>query len=131
MSDMTEAEIAGVLGRAQPVCWERQTPDDVAVRISDVRAKGWCADFGKYRSNCHALSAPIHDIRGRVVAALTALGFSDEVMSGNLRELSAAVIDAAHQAEIALHHECRDQEERPAKKARARKSAKPSGKSPT
>jgi hypothetical protein len=64
-----------------------------------------------------------------VVAALTALGFSDEVMSGNLRELSAAVIDAARQAEAALYHRNGDPEEAPVKKARAGKSAKPAGKS--
>lgn len=129
MSDMTEAAVAGILERAEPVCWERQTPADVASRIGDVRSKGWCADFGNYRSNCHALSAPIRDTTGRVVAALTALGFSDEVMSGNLRELSAAVIDAARQAEAALYHRNGDPEEAPVKKARAGKSAKPAGKS--
>lgn len=131
MSDMPQDEVAGILERAQPVCWERQTPGDVSIRIRDVKTKGWCADFGKYRSNCHALSAPIHDPQGRVVAALTALGFSDEVLSGNMRELSAAVTDAARQAETALRPACLKPAvaaEAAAQKPRARKATSPARK---
>jgi len=129
MSDLTAEAVAEILERAQPVCWERQTTADVAARIREVQTKGWCADFGMYRSNCHALSAPIRDSEGRVVAAITALGFSDEVMSGNLRELSAAVVGAARQAEAALYPDNGNPEEVPVKKTRARKSAKPAGSS--
>lgn len=102
LSDLTDEQVSGILGRAHDVCWERQTRKDVALRVREVRIKGWCADFGMYRSNCHALSAPIHDSQGRVVAALTVIGFSDEMVNESPRELSLAVTAAARQAEAAL-----------------------------
>lgn len=102
LSDLPDDQVAGILGRAQDVCWERQTRKDVSRRVHEVRSKGWCADFGMYRSNCHALSAAIHDPQGRVVAALTVIGFSDEMTNENPLELSTAVARAARQAEEAL-----------------------------
>lgn len=102
LSDLPDDQIAGILGRAQDACWERQTRKDVSLRVREVRAKGFCADFGMYRSNCHALSAPIHDSQGQVVAALTVIGFSDEMTNESPNELRVAVNDAARQAGEAL-----------------------------
>jgi len=102
LSDLSDEQVAGILERTQDVCWERQTRKDVSLRVQEVRTKGWCVDFGMYRSNCHALSAPIHDSQGHVVAALTVIGFADEIPDDNPRELSIAVTAAARQAEAAL-----------------------------
>jgi DNA-binding IclR family transcriptional regulator len=102
LSDLPDDQITGILGRAQDVCWERQTRKDVSRRVHEVRSKGWCADFGMYCSKCHALSAAIHDPQGRVVAALTVIGFSDEMTNESPLELSTAVAAAARQAEEAL-----------------------------
>lgn len=102
LSDLGADEIAEILGRAPEDCWEYQGRDDVLARIREVRAKGWCADPGISQPIFHAASAPIHDARGRVVAAVTAVGFGHEVTRQRLPELGRAVLAAARQAEQAL-----------------------------
>jgi DNA-binding IclR family transcriptional regulator len=109
LSNLPDDQVTGILARAHDACWERQTHKDVSLRIREVRTKGWCADFGMYRSNCHALSAPIHDSQGNVVAALTVIGFSDEMVNESPHELSIVVTEAARQAKEALSNGSRNQ----------------------
>jgi len=109
LSDLPDDQVAAIVGRAHDVCWERQTRKDVSLRVREVRSKGWCADFGMYRSNCHALSAAIHDPHGGVVAALTVIGFSDEMTTEDPVELSVVVAAAARLAEQALSNGSRNQ----------------------
>lgn len=102
LSDLGADEVAEILGRAPGGCWEYQDRDDVLARIRDVRSKGWCADPGISQPIFHAASAPIHDASGRVLAAVTAVGFGHEVTRQRLPELGRDVVAAAGQAEQAL-----------------------------
>ncbi|HPA16283.1 MAG TPA: helix-turn-helix domain-containing protein [Verrucomicrobiae bacterium] len=88
LSALGRDEIADVIARAPAVCWEHQRPGDVWQRIRQVRAKGYSWDFGGYRTNCHAVSAPVVDGAGIVCGAATLVGFPQEITRQNLPDLA-------------------------------------------
>lgn len=91
LSSMGKEEVDGILARAPSECWEHQRPEDVWRRIRQVRAKGFAWDFGGYRTNCHAVSAPVADGDGATCGAMTLVGFPQEVTRQNLPRLAGAL----------------------------------------
>lgn len=102
LSGMGAGEVAEILGRAPEGCWQYQDRDDLARRVREVKAKGWCSDQGISQLVFHGVSAPIREAGGRVIAAVTAVGFSHEVTKAMMPGLGRAVVDAARQAEGVL-----------------------------
>ncbi len=102
LSELKADEVAAVLERAPEECWEHQGRDDVAKRLRELKSKGWCSDLGTFRASCHAVSAPVRGAQGRTVAAMTVIGFPNEVTPSRLPGLARAVIEAAQEAGRAL-----------------------------
>jgi len=102
LSELDVGEVAEILERAPEECWQHQRHDAVARRRRELKAKGWCCDLGTFRPSCHAVSAPVRDAQGQVVAAMTAIGFPHEVAKARLHEIGKAVLEAAQEAGRAL-----------------------------
>ena len=74
-----------IIDGAPPECWKFQTRVNVARRIRQVARTGFCADAGSYRPTIFAISAPLHDRSGTVIAALTAIGFREDFAGDQLK----------------------------------------------
>lgn len=102
LSELGGDELDRILATAPPACWELQVPGDIRERLRQLRMHGWCADFGTFRPSCHAVSAPLRGIDGRIAASLTIIGFPDELPRDRVADLAAQVLEAVGQAEEAL-----------------------------
>lgn len=102
LSELSAADLAAILKRAPAECWQHQDRQGVSTRLRDLKAKGWCCDLGTFRASCHAVSAPVHGADGKVMAAMTVIGFPHEVTQTRLAVLGRAVVAAAQEAGRAL-----------------------------
>jgi DNA-binding IclR family transcriptional regulator len=102
LSGLSRPEVEDVLERAPEGCWSHQERADVDNRLARLQAQGWCADLGTYRPSCHAISAPLHNARGEVVAAMTIIGFPQELPAQQLAVAVKLLLDAACQADRRL-----------------------------
>jgi len=102
LSELGADEVAAILERAPEECWEHQDRDAAAKRLRELKVKGWCSDLGTFRVSCHAVSAPVRGAQGKVVAAMTVIGFPHEVTPSRLTGLARVVIEAAQEAGRAL-----------------------------
>ncbi len=95
LSGMDEVERQQVIDEAPPECWEFQKPADVLARLAELATTGCCADPGKYRPNNFAITAPLTDRAGRVLAALTLVGFPDDFGGARTEALKRQLLFAA------------------------------------
>ena len=102
LSALSRQEVQEVLERAPDECWAHQDRPDVWRRLEKLQAQGWCADLGTYRPSCHAISAPLRSARGVVLAAVTIIGFPQELPPSQLTGVVKLLQDAARQAERRL-----------------------------
>lgn len=93
LSALEEASRQRIIDAAPPECWKFQTKVNVTSRIRQVLRTGICADAGSYRPTIFAISAPLHDRSGGVIAALTAIGFREDFAGDQLKD---------HQRTVAL-----------------------------
>lgn len=92
LMQLPKGEIMDILARAPEDCWLHQRTDDVWKRIRQLKSKGFAWDFGGYRTNCHAVSAPVVDPDGATIGVVTLVGFPQEVTRANLPGLSAKLL---------------------------------------
>ncbi|MPN41168.1 hypothetical protein SDC9_188710 [bioreactor metagenome] len=102
LSALQPAEIQLVVNRAPKACWELQKPVEVQNRLKMLRSKGWCADLGTYHRGVHAVSSPLHDADGGVIASMTVIGFPHELPSERLPSIAKLLLEAASRAEAAI-----------------------------
>jgi len=89
LSPLPREEVIDILDRAPQECWLHQRKEDVWKRIRQLKSKGFSWDFGGYRTNCHAVSAPVLDALGTTLGAVTLVGFPQEVTRQNLPALAS------------------------------------------
>ena len=73
---------------------EKQEPELVLKAVGEVRMKGYAVNLRKNRWNIAAVSMPVRDERGGVIAALTLIGTESD-FSGSSREKLLAVLTQA------------------------------------
>lgn len=95
LSALDELERQRIIAEATADCWQFQQPADVMRRLADLAATGSCVDNGKYRPNNFAMSAPLLDRGGRVLAALTLIGFPDDFEGARSDTLKRQLLFAA------------------------------------
>ena len=83
-----------LIARAPRACWRRQKPGDVLRRLNAIMARGYCVDLGGFRPEIAALAAPLADLRGRVLGALSIVGRA-RVVKANTAALAEKLITAA------------------------------------
>ncbi len=101
-SGLSRLDVQAILERAPDECWMHQNHRDVWQRLEQLQAQGWCADLGTYRPSCHAISAPLRSARGVVLAAVTIIGFPQDLPPDQLDAAVKLLLDAARQAERRL-----------------------------
>lgn len=102
LSGLSRQEVEEVFGRASDECWAHQDRAEVWLRIEKLPTQGWCADLGTYRPSCHAISVPMRSARGDVLAAMTVLGFPQDLPPDQLAGSGKMLLEAARQAERRL-----------------------------
>jgi DNA-binding IclR family transcriptional regulator len=99
LNTLAEDERARIVADAPQECWEHQQPKEVARRLKELRDKGWSADLGTYRASCHAVSAPLCDGRGNVLAAMTVIGFPNDLPPKRVPATAKLLLEGVRQAE--------------------------------
>ena len=84
-----------IIDDAPEECWRFQAPGDVNRRIAELTKTGACADAGSYRPTVFAISAPLRDRSGGVVAAITAIGFPEDFEGARLKNNRRLVVATA------------------------------------
>lgn len=102
LSGLSRQEMEEVLRRAPEECWTRQARADVHHRLEELRNQGWCADQGSFRPSCHAVSTPLRDPRGNIIAAITIIGFPQDLSGKKVASSARLLVEAARQAERRL-----------------------------
>lgn len=102
LSELSPDERARLLDEAPKACWEHQKKADVEKRIAECRRTGVCSDFGGFRPSVHAVSAPVRDRSGAIVAALTAVGFVQDFEGRKNKAHARALLAAATACSQAL-----------------------------
>jgi DNA-binding IclR family transcriptional regulator len=78
MSPLSAAEREALIATAPASCWQNQKPANIAARLRELARYGRCSDTGHYRVDHSAMSAPLRDRSGHIVAALTVTGFPQD-----------------------------------------------------
>jgi len=95
---LPEAEIAALF---EHIAWEAKTPKTIVdgptlmVDLAMVRRRGWAFDDEEDAINIRCIAAPIHDDRGKVIAAISAVGTVLQIVDKRLDALAAKVVKAA------------------------------------
>ncbi|MBI5693447.1 MAG: IclR family transcriptional regulator [Verrucomicrobia bacterium] len=103
LSALDETTRQQIIEAAPPECWKFQTRVNVARRIRQVVRTGVCADTGSYRPTIFAISAPLRDRSGAVIAALTAIGFREDFAGAQLKTNHRLVTETAARCCALLH----------------------------
>lgn len=91
LADATDDELAALLRIPTADIEEARSPSLLHTRIAEVRERGWTLNTGAGRGTGVALSMPIRDSQGRVLAALTLLGLKDDFSPASLPSLVEAL----------------------------------------
>lgn len=70
-------------------------PDTLRAELTNVREQGYASGFEELEEGLHALSAPIYNQEGRVVAAVSVSGPSYRLTRQRVQQLVPQVIDTA------------------------------------
>ena len=65
--------------------------------VEAIRRDGYCFNRGRNRWRIDAMSAPVCNARGRVVAALTLLGYDEDFSEERLPSVARELLDKAEQ----------------------------------
>lgn len=103
---LPEAELSGVLNG-----WklERKTPHTITdkrklrVELKQIRTRGYAHNLGESEVGVLSVAAPVRDVTGRVIAAMSAAG-PETRMEPVLPQTTRAVIEAAAMASRRLGH---------------------------
>jgi DNA-binding IclR family transcriptional regulator len=95
LSALDESTRQRIIEAAPPECWKFQNRVNVARRIRQVIRTGVCADAGSYRPTIFAISAPLRDRSGAVIAAVTAIGFREDFAGAQLKAHQRTVMETA------------------------------------
>ncbi|MDF3057858.1 MAG: transcriptional regulator [Rariglobus sp.] len=95
LSERPADECRRLIDGAPKSCWEHQTRADVEKRIAECRRLGVCSDFGGFRPSVHAMSAPVRDRTGAIVATMTVVGFVQDFEGRKNKAHTRALLAAA------------------------------------
>lgn len=97
LADRPEAEVAARLRGRLPAFTPKSitAPRRYLRELRRVRRLGYAVDDEEYLPGVRAVSAPVRDARGRLVATLTVVGSSARLVRGRLGAVADAVVAAA------------------------------------
>ena len=104
---LAQTELANKL---ETITWERKTSDTITDpnRFQDclqtVRQQGWALDDGEDIPNIRCVAAPVLDMKGQVIAAISAVGTVLDLDESRIESLARQVCAAAHEISLNLGH---------------------------
>lgn len=110
LAGLSERELDEVLGQ---LTWERKTPrsivdaDEFRRHLQGVRERGWAFDDEEDLANIRCIAAPVRDMRGQVVAAISAVGTVLDIVPERVESLAARLRAAAGEISRQLGHAAR------------------------
>lgn len=83
--------------RFEKLRWDEPPTRDVwLAEVEETRQRGFAVDRGTYLRGVTVIAAPVLDVRGRMVHALVALAFSDDIAEADVLRVGKALLaDAA------------------------------------
>lgn len=97
--DADFSEIQTLASECREELAEKSNPQIIADRFQVIRAKGYCLNTKYNRWNVDAMSAPIRDYHGKIVAAVTLLGFDEDFKGSRLDKTVYSLLKAVFQIE--------------------------------
>lgn len=104
---LPQTELEDKLGT---IVWERKTartitdPGQFHDCLQAVRQQGWALDDGEDIPNIRCVAAPVLDMKGQVVAAISAVGTVLDLEESQIEALAAQVCAAAREISLNLGH---------------------------
>lgn len=95
LADASEEDVRQLAAGCAEDIPEKGDPGTVWTRIAAVRVQGYCRNAKENRWRIDAISAPMRDSEGSVVAALTLLGVFEDFEDGNAALLAISLLAAA------------------------------------
>jgi DNA-binding IclR family transcriptional regulator len=92
LSPVDPREIAEILQKMPPVCWKYQAKKDVYKRIHDLKSAGYCVDAGSLNPGLRSISVPVYGHDGNCLAALTVIGFPNDLTPAAHPELKKGLL---------------------------------------
>jgi len=86
LCDATDAELASLMKSCGDDIPEKNNPELLHDAIMEVREHGTVLNNRKNRWNIAALSIPVRDAAGKVIAALTVIGSTDDFTPSNRKQ---------------------------------------------
>lgn len=101
---LPEREIMRLVRRGLARCTERTITqlEPLLEDLARVRRRGYATAFGEFDRGINAVAAPVHDARGRVIAALDVWGPAFRVTPGRIPELAGQLREAAGAVSVRL-----------------------------
>lgn len=78
LAGLDDVGVGRILAESPAEVWRLQSPEDVWVRVTEVRKKGTCYDPGQFQTQVHGISAPVFGRDRAVFAAVTVVGWADD-----------------------------------------------------
>jgi DNA-binding IclR family transcriptional regulator len=72
------------------------TPDRLRKELETTRQRGYSFDDGEFEDGVRAISAPIRDIGGNVIAAMSIPGPANRLTPERIPELAEALVETAN-----------------------------------
>lgn len=107
LAGLPASELDAVLAR---VTWERKTPRSIVDpaeflrHLEGVRERGWAFDDEEDLANIRCVAAPVRDMQGRVVAAISAVGTVLDISRDGFEQLAATLCATAREISRQLGH---------------------------
>ena len=93
---VAEGSVGAALLAAAPAA---EAPELVRDGIAAIRRRGFCFNRGRNRWRVDAMSSPVLDAEGGVIAALTLLGCDEDFRDDKLPELAGKLLDGVKKCE--------------------------------
>ena len=112
LAGLPEDELQSILAQ---VSWEAKTPRSIVDpvefcrQLGVVRERGWALDDEEDLVNIRCVAAPVRDMQGHVVAAISAVGTVLDITPERIDELAATLCATAREISQHLGHSLRDE----------------------
>ncbi|HTC85507.1 MAG TPA: IclR family transcriptional regulator, partial [Candidatus Acidoferrum sp.] len=104
LSSMAEREVLRIVRRGLVAYTERTITElePLLEEMARIRRRGYATALGEYEAGLNAVSAPVHDARGSVIAAVDIWGPAFRLTPRRIPELAAQAREAAAAISVRL-----------------------------
>lgn len=89
--DASDAELEALSQSAPTLLYEARHPESLKRRVQEGREQGLCASYGESAQSIYAVSAPLRDALGRLIAAMTVIGLKEDFTPDRIAPIEDAL----------------------------------------